>query len=89
MAFSSNRFVFFFLSKSIAVVENESRSVFIIITCNIYSIISLIHSNVLVDYYIDTDEIPGFLLLLKNHVFTARSEHIIFLLYGGECFTGN
>ena len=25
-------------------------------------------------YYIDTDEIPGFLLLLKNHIFTARSE---------------
>ena len=25
-------------------------------------------------YYIDTDEIPGFLLLLKNHIITARSE---------------
>ena len=25
-------------------------------------------------YYIDIDEIPGFLLLLKNHIFTARSE---------------
>ena len=30
-------------------------------------------------YYIDTDEIPGFLLLVKNHIFTARSEHIIFI----------
>ena len=28
-------------------------------------------------YYIDTDEIPGFLLLLKNHIFTARSEDTI------------
>ena len=26
-------------------------------------------------YYIDNDEIPGFLLLLKNHIFTALSEH--------------
>ena len=25
-------------------------------------------------YYIDTDEIPGFFLLLKNHIFMARSE---------------
>ena len=29
-------------------------------------------------YYIDTDEIPGFLLLRKNHIFTARSEDTIF-----------
>ena len=28
-------------------------------------------------YYIDIYELPGFLLLLKNHIFTARSEHII------------
>ena len=34
-------------------------------------------------YYIDTDEIPGFLLLLKNHIFTARSERIIFILLDG------
>ena len=27
-------------------------------------------------YYIDTDEITGFRLLLKNHTFTAHSEHI-------------
>ena len=26
------------------------------------------------DYYINADEIPGFLLLLKNHIFAARSE---------------
>ena len=25
-------------------------------------------------YYIDTDEIPGFFLLLKNHILIARSE---------------
>ena len=28
-------------------------------------------------YNIDTDEIPGFLLLLKNHIFTALSEDTI------------
>ena len=27
----------------------------------------------------DTDEIPGFLLLLKSHIFTARSEDTIFI----------
>ena len=32
-------------------------------------------------YYIDTDEIPGFLLLLKNHIFTARSEDTIFIFH--------
>ena len=36
------------------------------------------------DYYIDTDEIPGFLLLLKNNIFTASSEHIIFIFYMWE-----
>ena len=30
---------------------------------------------------IDTDEIPGFLLLLKNHIFTARSEDTIFIFH--------
>ena len=34
-----------------------------------------------VNYYIDIDEIPGFLLLLKNHIFTARSERIIFIFH--------
>ena len=29
-------------------------------------------------YYIDTAEIPGFFLLLKNHLFIARSEDTIF-----------
>ena len=29
-------------------------------------------------YYIDTDEIPGSFLLLKNHIFIARSEDTIF-----------
>ena len=28
-------------------------------------------------YYIDTDEIPGFFLLLKNYIFIARSEDTI------------
>ena len=32
-------------------------------------------------YYIDTDEIPGFLLLLKNHIFTARCEDAIFIFH--------
>ena len=35
----------------------------------------------IVHYYIDIDEIPGFLLLLKNHIFTARSERIIFIFH--------
>ena len=30
-------------------------------------------------YYTDTDEIPGFFLLLKNYIFTARSEDTIFI----------
>ena len=29
----------------------------------------------------DTDEIPGFLLLLKSHIFTARSEDTIFIFH--------
>ena len=32
-------------------------------------------------YYINTCEIPGFLLLLKNHIFIARSEHTIFIFH--------
>ena len=35
-------------------------------------------------YYINTCEIPGFLLLLKNHIFIARSERTIFLSFTGE-----
>ena len=31
-------------------------------------------------YYIDTDEIPGYLLSLKSPIFIARSEDTIFLL---------
>ena len=31
-------------------------------------------------YYINADEIPGFCLLLKNHIFIARSEDTIFIL---------
>ena len=35
-------------------------------------------------YYIDTDEIPGFLLLLKNHIFIARSEDTIFIFHAKD-----
>ena len=35
---------------------------------------------IIVFYYIDTDEIPGFFLLLKNHIFIARSQDTIFYL---------
>ena len=34
-----------------------------------YNIIQSVSSENVI-YYIDTDEIPGFLLLLKNHIFT-------------------
>ena len=30
---------------------------------------------------IDTDEIPGFFLWLKNHIFIARSEDTIFIFH--------
>ena len=32
-------------------------------------------------YYIDTDEIPRFFLLLKNHIFISRSEDTIFIFH--------
>ena len=32
-------------------------------------------------YYIDTDEIPGFFLLLKNHIFIVGSEDTIFIFH--------
>ena len=32
-------------------------------------------------YFIDTDEIPGFFLLLKNHIFIVRSEDTIFIFH--------
>ena len=32
-------------------------------------------------YYIDTDEIPGFFLLLKNHIFIVHSEDTIFIFH--------
>ena len=32
-------------------------------------------------YYIVRDEIPGFFLLLKNHIFIARSEDTIFIFH--------
>ena len=32
-------------------------------------------------YDIDTDEIPRFFLLLKHHIFIARSEDTIFIVF--------
>ena len=32
-------------------------------------------------YYIDTDEVPGFLLLSKNHIFTVCSEDTILIFH--------
>ena len=32
-------------------------------------------------YYIDTDKIPGFFLLLKNHIFITFSEDTIFIFH--------
>ena len=32
-------------------------------------------------FYIDTDEMPGFFLSLKSHIFTARSEDTIFIFH--------
>ena len=37
--------------------------------------------EVIHSYYIDTDEIPRFFLLLKNHIFIARSEDTIFIFH--------
>ena len=41
-------------------------------------------------YYIDTDEIPGFFLLLKNHIFIAHSQDTIFIfhMWGYWCHHG-
>ena len=53
------------------------------IHANISGVISLCHGRELnnVIYYIDTDEIPGFFLVLKNHIFFARSEGTIFIFH--------
>ena len=32
-------------------------------------------------YYIDTDEIPGFFLLLKKHIFIAPGEDTFFIFH--------
>ena len=50
---------------------------------NIYDL-SMLMSHYKMDtlhYYIDTDEIPGFFLLLKNHIFIVRSEDTIFIFH--------
>ena len=48
----------------------------IIILCRVWFIILY--------YYIDTDEIPGFFLSLKNHVFILRAVKILFLSFTCE-----
>ena len=51
------------------------RQVFLLIRLQSLDTYSLLHNIV---YYIDTDEISGFFLLLKNHeIFIARSEDTI------------
>ena len=35
-------------------------------------------------YYIDTDEVPRFFLLEKNHIFIARSQKVLFLSFTCE-----
>ena len=48
---------------------------------------SLVLSSLAISYSLlitdetDTDEIPGFLLLLKIHIFTTRSEDTIFIFH--------
>ena len=37
-------------------------------------------------YYIATDEIWGFFLLLKNHIFIMRSEDTIFIFHVWRCW---
>ena len=61
-----------------------------LLTCERYTI-STSKLKIKFVYDIDTDEIPGFLLLLKSHIFTARSEHIIFIfhMWGYRCRHGN
>ena len=44
-----------------------------------YFDLHIINGIVIVIYYIDTNEIPGLFLLLKNHIFIARSEDTIFI----------
>ena len=39
------------------------------------------NSCVKINYYIDTDEIPEFFLLLKNYIFFMRSEDAIFIFH--------
>jgi len=37
-------------------------------------------------YYINTSEIPGFFLLLKNHIFIVCSEDTIFIFHTEDIF---
>ena len=43
--------------------------------------IQRVNYGVISIYYIDTDEIPGIFLLLKNHIFIARGEDTIFIFH--------
>jgi len=45
----------------------------------IRSPVKLIIRGLINKFIIHTDEMPGFFLLLKNHIFTARSEDTIFI----------
>ena len=45
------------------------------------SCLSAVHIVIRFFYYIDSDEIPGFFLLLKNHIFIVRSEDAIFIFH--------
>ena len=46
------------------------------------------YKNMNLFYYINTDEIPGFFLLPKNHIFIVRSEDTIFIFHVYWCRHG-
>ena len=53
----------------------QTSGIYINITIYVIKDKKTFYASLKTIYYIDTDEILGFLLLLKNHIFTARSEH--------------
>ena len=74
---------FFWLDWTHILAESQPCKLEACIHANISGVISLCHCRELnnVIYYIDTDEIPGFFLLLKNHIFIERSEDTIFIFH--------
>ena len=46
-----------------------------------FIIIIIVIIIIIIIIIIDTDEIPGFFLLLKNNIFIARSEDTIFIFH--------